>query len=148
MQGRSPRAFPWIIGLACVTIMSACGVSGASSHRSSEQTTHTMNGSVVLTNTTGAESACDTVGTGYADIASGTQVVVKNASGTMIGTGTLGSGASELDGAECDFSFTVGGLPNSSFYSVAVGGPQRGALTYSESELNSDSWTITLTLGS
>jgi hypothetical protein len=66
----------------------------------------------------------------------------------MIGTGTLGSGASELDGAECDFSFTVGGLPNSSFYSVAVGGPQRGALTYSESELNSDSWTITLTLGS
>jgi len=125
----------WIVGLAGLVTISSCGLTTA---------THTLSGDLQIIDTSQINTSfgsCDTSSSGYSDISSGGTVTVKNASGTTIGTGTLGDG-----GTTCDFSFTVSGIPDSTFYSVYIGGPQRGAQTYSESKLISDNWNISLSL--
>jgi hypothetical protein len=95
----------------------------------------------VITSATGG--FCTTSG-GYSDIAFGTAVVVKDAKGEIIATGALGIG--ETTGSRiCQFPLTVKGIPNSDFYSVEVS--HRGALSYSIDELESEDWTLHLSLG-
>jgi hypothetical protein len=77
---------------------------------------------------------------GYNDITAGAPVVVKDESGKILATGSLGSETS------CRFPLTVDGIPDAKFYQVEVS--HRGALTYSPSDLDQRGWKIELTLGS
>jgi len=136
MRNGSPRVLALIIGLTCLISISSCGT-----------TTHTLKGTLDLLDFQTALGGCDTSQSndGYTDIAAGEQVIVKNASGTTIGTGMLGSGHPLSDDANCHYDFTVVGLPDSSYYEIGLG--SRGTQTFSESQFISDHWSITLTLG-
>lgn len=64
---------------------------------------------------------------GYEDVEQGASVTVENASGTVIGTGSLGVGK-PVFGA-CLLRFTVANLPRSDFYKIGVN--NRGFVTFS-----------------
>jgi hypothetical protein len=71
--------------------------------------------------------------------ASFSQVVVKDSTAAIIGTG------SPTDKSTCVFTVTVPGLPESSFYSIAVGA---GApLVVSFADAQNENWQISTTLG-
>ncbi len=82
---------------------------------------------------------------GYDDIHSGAQVVVRDESGTVLATTSLGNGTL-LETGMCYFEFHVGSLPRAQFYSFEVS--RRGELTYSRSELEQNDWTFEASLGS
>jgi len=95
------------------------------------------------------EAGCSGTG-GYSDVGVGTDVVVRDAEGTIIGTSALavdsqgpepaGSGA-----YQCGFVFVVPNLPESTFYTVSVG--RRGERTYSLAEMEASGWAVDFTLG-
>ena len=114
---------------------------------------------------------CEGTG-GYSDFGAGSDVKVRNAEGTIIGSSTL-EDASDLDELyqrllELDDSFTdvadledsLSGLegsvcslvfdvtvPDSDQYEVVVGAGNRGSQTYSSQDLETDNWLISITLG-
>jgi len=138
----------------------ACGIGGSGQKATPTPSTHTLHGSISLTPddrdfSWELDKPCSGSG-GYSDLAGGTQVVVKDGSGSIIATGHLneGTGANPyvykgtpdpeiVD--SCSFSFDVEGVPDSDFYSIEVG--HRGAMTYSRAEMESMSWTLELSLG-
>jgi hypothetical protein len=90
---------------------------------------------------------------GYTDIAPGTQVTVKDASGKVLALGNLGPGyTSELFGGEtavagtaykCGFDFSVSNIPEGqAFYAIEVA--HRGDVRYARANLNVP---LVLTLG-
>jgi hypothetical protein len=85
---------------------------------------------------------CDVSDTGYDDISTGAPVTVKDKAGTVLASSFLGSGTSA--GSDCTFSLAVE-VPNSDFYQIEVG--HRGAVTFSESDLQSNGWTADLSIG-
>lgn len=88
---------------------------------------------------------------GYDDIQVGTNVTIKDGTGTIIGTGSLGRGrAAEPVGVEnyalgCEFSFRVPDVRKAAFYEVEVS--HRGGLTFSYDELKTKGWFVRATLG-
>ena len=81
---------------------------------------------------------------GYSDIDFGTSVTVRDETGTLIGSGTLGRG--ELVGSACRFKAVIDGVTSeASFYEVEVG--SRGSLVYSNDELRSRGWLVSASLG-
>lgn len=105
----------------------------------------TATGSLVLADSGGVQSlpggSCQGKN-GYNDIHQGTQVVVTDQAGTVIGTGALESGL--LVGGHCMFAFTVPSVPSGkSFYGVSVS--HRGTLQYKQAELQGG---LQLSLGS
>lgn len=82
---------------------------------------------------------------GYDDIAAGTQVRVTNQDGTLIGTDSLEEGQPNAARTRCTFRFTVGGLPEATFYTFEVS--HRGGLTYSAAEMEAMNWQVAFTLG-
>lgn len=123
------------------------------------QITHTLTGSFDLTGPVSfTEDDCfGTNGSGYDDVASGLQVVVKDGNGSVIATGALGkgvfkgekefSGQTEGDSyGDCIFPVAVYNVPEVPFYSVEVG--HRGALTYSLADMQKSAFTVAFTLGS
>ena len=83
---------------------------------------------------------------GYEDIREGLQVVVRNASSVIVGTGQLRpqSGA-DADYRECRFVWNINKIAESDFYSVEVG--KRGALIFSLRELQGSNFVVEATLG-
>jgi hypothetical protein len=90
------------------------------------------------------QGGCFTDG-GYTDIAPGTQVTVKDASGKVLALGNLGPGyTSELFGGEtavagmaykCGFDFSVSNIPEGqAFYAIEVA--HRGDVRYERANLN------------
>jgi hypothetical protein len=79
--------------------------------------------------------------TGYEDLRAGGQVLIKDASGSVIATTSLSAGKPNPQAPDvlCVFSFHVS-VPDSAFYQVIVG--QRNALSYSRDELNKAKWTV------
>lgn len=80
---------------------------------------------------------------GYSDISGGTDVVVRDGSGSVLAKGALGPG--RRNGGSCTFQFTVRKIPEVDFYEVEVG--RRGSLTYSFDELEARDWQVGFTLG-
>lgn len=81
---------------------------------------------------------------GFTQIANAT-VEVTNESGTIIGSATTGGDMGIHAGYACSVDFSVTGVPYATFYQVKVGihqGP-----SYSYSEMQSNGWTIDLSLG-
>ncbi|WP_215789706.1 hypothetical protein [Paractinoplanes bogorensis] len=80
---------------------------------------------------------------GYDDISDGASVTVTDAGGEIVGLGSL-TGSTMVSGTECDFSFTVTGVPaGKGFYGVEVS--HRGSVKYAEADLASP---VGVTLGS
>jgi hypothetical protein len=85
---------------------------------------------------------------GYDDVGTGTAVVVRDADGTIVGTGRLVTEDAPRTSPtphNCEWTFEVADLPDSTFYSVEVG--DRGELTYSQAELEAMDWVVSATLG-
>ncbi len=80
---------------------------------------------------------------GYNDIAEGSNVVIRDSSGQIVGASKLDFGMAV--GSVCRFEFAVTNIPESSFYSVEVG--RRGALTYSQDQLKANGWRVDAVLG-
>jgi serine/threonine-protein kinase len=118
-------------------IIAACGGSAL----------HTIRGEFTLTDDSLRYVTATRVcigGGGYDDLQAGAQVRVKDASGTVIGTGSL-KGGSSIGGRKCVFLFEVENLPQSDFYSIEV--THRGGISYSYEELEARDWKVSLTIG-
>jgi len=91
------------------------------------------------------------VPTDYGNETDGDQVVITDSSGSTLGIGSLtggilssGPGGTSGSPVGCQFSFTAANVPDSPFYGVSIDG--RMGPQYSESELQADNWTMSLTL--
>jgi hypothetical protein len=138
------------------------GCSGGSGAGQASQQAHTIRGTISISPPSDTSSAIqipafdtsavdcqdpkyDTVVSGYGDLTPGTQVSVKDASGKLIATGQLGDGKIASQGSTCIMSFTVGDVPDNSFYQVEVA--HRGNVNYSLKEMQDNGWQISLTIG-
>lgn len=104
-----------------------------------------VTGSITVRDTDQAYStgaSCSTDG-GYDDVRIGTDVVVKDGQGAIIGVGSLEEG--EADNAfDCRFDFSLE-VKDSEFYSFEIG--DRGELSYSRADLEAQSWNVAFSLG-
>lgn len=88
---------------------------------------------------------------GYTDIKVGTQIVVKDETGGILGTGSAiggevrGGGTYDSERDACVWTFTVAGLEDAEFYTVEAG--RRGGPTYSRTDLETMDWTVALEIG-
>lgn len=78
-----------------------------------------------------------------ADIAPGTDIVLRDDAGRVVARSSLGDGTE--DAAGCTFPFTLYAVPRSEAYELQVG--SRGSLTYSRDELDRLDWTVALSSG-
>jgi len=82
---------------------------------------------------------------GYSDVGSGTPVTLRDESGTVIGSGTLGMGRQPNTGS-CVWGYSLTTVPtNVEYYTLTVG--RRGDITYSRSEMISKEWKLQTSLG-
>ena len=121
-------------------------------HFTGSSPTHTLTGKIRLTASGlihGANSTCTGTG-GFDDMASGTDVVVKDSNGKIVATSRLQPGVTptgeKYPNVLCDFAFTVPALPKTGFYSVEVG--TRGAKSYSYADMQKAGWVVSLNLSS
>ena len=119
---------------------------------------HTINGTVDIfqdvgflagqsystSNFSSANGTCQGSG-GYSDLAPGVSVVVYSDTGDVLSTVPLGQGHDLQSNVGCEFTFTVPNLPDASSYSVEVS--HRGKLTYTKEQLESNNWTVALSIG-
>ncbi len=88
---------------------------------------------------------------GYTDIAVGTQIVVKDETGSILGTGTAiggevtGGGVYDSERDACVWTFSVDDLTDAEFYTVEAG--RRGGPTYSRADLEAMDWDVALEIG-
>jgi hypothetical protein len=92
---------------------------------------------------------CTAADAGYRDIHAGTPVAVRDKSGALVGSATLGDGTlrkQPLRGKDDDclfrFSLTV---PDRAGYEIEVS--NRGAVAFSRADLEHAHWTANLTIG-
>lgn len=132
---------PLVTGLAGLVV--GAGVVGAvwgmSGGGSGTPGTFTLRGSMTLTSGASFQVgtvdswACTGDASGYGDIATGTAVTVYDASGSIVGTGSLGAGRftespETSTDLRCRFVFAVRSVPeDSKFFQVEVG--HRGKVT-------------------
>lgn len=128
------------LGVAASTVLVA---TGALTPR------HTITGDYILVDTTGSPpliavdgSACTGTG-GYGDIEPGAAVTLLDGAGTLLGTTTLSGGTG--DATECDFTFSIPGVPEVGAYTVEVSG--RGAVTNTLADMREHDWAFALSLG-
>lgn len=89
---------------------------------------------------------------GYRDIGPTSQVTVKNQDGTILAVSQLGPGETVEARrtqytvySHCLFEFQVGPVPRKPFYQIEVS--RRGAVTYSQDDLERKGWKLELSLG-
>jgi hypothetical protein len=92
----------------------------------------------------GAGAGC-TGDDGYDDIGAGTELRIKDEAGTLIATGRLDAGS--FDGLYCVFPFTVGNVPQATYYEISAGNGSRDGVHYTEQDLKSHHWAAHLSLG-
>ena len=91
-----------------------------------------------------ADAGCEGQG-GYSDIDAGTQVVVRDGSGEILGSTNLGPGEVE-DGVACIYEFLVIGVPDDrKQYVLEIG--RRGQVVSSRAEMLADEWSFEVGLG-
>lgn len=136
---------------ACVVVLLVTGCGGGSDDASSGK--RTIDGTVTVGDTGSLSSVFFADGEscygrgGYSDIKPGTQVVVRDGSGMILGKGALAdsSFSKSENGGSCLLQFTVTDIPESDFYAITVG--RRGDLTYSSAELAAAGNRVDLSLG-
>jgi hypothetical protein len=107
--------------------------------------TYTIRGTFTLREGSTTDSfACSGTG-GYSDIRPGTEVTVRDGSGSLIASNQLGVSSYNSDSRSCVFAFIVSDVPRADFYEIAVG--RRGSLSYSRSQLERADWSVAFELG-
>ena len=148
-----------VLGLLAVAAIAAvlvgCG-GGNGEGGTSEPTGHSLSGQITLheggwqrTWGQGDTMPCEGKG-GYSDIREGTQVVVKDDTGSVVAVGALGPGdggwgVSGKGDTDCRLGFNIVGIPDEGFYSIEVS--HRGELAYSYNDLEALGWTVAFELG-
>jgi hypothetical protein len=137
----------YLIGLGIVAaLLGLIGIASIVSATSgSSEKTLTGSVEVALDSYSTSGSFCTGQG-GYSDQRAGLKVAVLDANGKTVATSTLGNGKVDYSGYTCVFDFKVPDIPKSSNYSVEIG--TRSGPDYTYSDLESEGWDITLTLGS
>lgn len=112
------------------------GLSGGSpAPKPTAAATFVLTGTLTLAKASpGATGSCEGTG-GYSDITPGAAVTVYDASGAVVGSGSLGNGSSMGSGGfgACEFGLSVQGVPEGSkFYQVEIS--HRGKLTVSAAD--------------
>lgn len=92
--------------------------------------------------TVGRPSTGGMIGSGYSDLAPGTDVTVRNEKGDIIAIGDLEVG--QWERRACRLSFTVSDVPSARFYEIEVG--RRGAQRYSSEHVEAPGFRVDLTL--
>ncbi len=83
---------------------------------------------------------------GFSDIQGGQKVVIRDASDKIVAIGELSDGKYKKDTLwTCVFSFSVPEIPESKFYTIAIGG--RKPIAASLEELKTKGWTLDLSIG-
>jgi len=108
---------------------------------------------VVVIYNRGVGAACSSPA-GFVDIGVGTQVTVKNETGTVIGSTQLQSGhevpagiAGHPDYDLCRYDFIpISGVPDASFYGIEVA--KRGPVNYSAAQMRQSAWHADQRVGS
>jgi hypothetical protein len=102
-----------------------------------------VHGGLIVTDFSNQGLGCQLSGTGYSDIAPGTQVVITAPDGTVLGSGALRNPVSKVQGSICLFPFTVSGIQGGEArYGVSVS--DRGTVWFSPQKVAG----ATLELGS
>ncbi|MCG9478162.1 MAG: hypothetical protein K9H34_09260 [Actinomycetia bacterium] len=137
----------YLIGLGIVAaLLVVIGIASIVS-ATSGSSEKTLAGSVevALDSYSSSGSFCTGQG-GYSDQRAGVKVAVLDTNGKTVATSTLGNGKVDYTGYTCVFDFKVPDVPKSSDYSIEIG--TRSGPDYTYSDLESEGWDITLTLGS
>ena len=84
---------------------------------------------------------------GYKDINEGKQIALKDATGKLLAIASLSNGHIVETGFSnlCEFKFDFHDVPDMPLYQVEIS--RRGSLGFSKAELESQGWSISLTLG-
>jgi hypothetical protein len=101
-----------------------------------------LRGTFTLNDVDSAAANCVGQG-GYADIATGTEVTVRDERGTLLATSNLTLASAEE--SSCTYRFAMA-APRAEFYAIDVGG-RRNVLHYSHEQLRLAEWTMAITLG-
>jgi hypothetical protein len=123
-------------------------------HATDTQTTNyanlrTVTGSFELIDSSGcgilaSGGTCQGTG-GYSDIGPGSSVILKDETGTVIGSTELGTGTGTS--TDCTFTFSMANVPDTAkFYVITVS--HRGDISKSHDELAANGWAFDLTMGS
>jgi hypothetical protein len=131
---------PGIIGasIAAVAVLVAAGLLFLNSR------TIDVAGDITVTDAGGIlpyAGTCKTSG-GFADIAAGAQVVIKDSTGKVVATTTLAGGTGPTAGGTCTFGFHTSVPSGSDFYGVELG--RRGVVQFTADQLADG---VHLTLG-
>jgi hypothetical protein len=129
-----------IAACAAVLLFAACG--GGPS-------TQVISGTEILTNTgvSTPNTPCsgDYGAATFEDLGTGTVVGVVDPNGNAVGAGKLRAGTSSTaNGGECIWRFKVSVPKSAASYTIRVG--QRAPVTFSQSNLASNQWAVTLTV--
>jgi len=142
--------------LAILAAMTACsGGSGSTSGTTTSPATFEVTGAMTVSpdyaqlwrDAGGAKDAASIEGlecqggSGYGDIATGSQVTVRDGAGKVVAVGQLAKGVArpvgkdgEFSAANCSFALTVNGVPKgSAFYSVEVA--HRGQVQFAAADI-------------
>jgi hypothetical protein len=93
-----------------------------------------------------SEASCSGGSGGYSDIGPGNPVTVKNGEGKVLAASSLGADGDGVPGVFCTWTVVLDDVPaDEDFYSVSIG--RRGEISYSQAELESDDWTVELSIG-
>lgn len=144
---------PWII-VGVVVVLAGVGLvalqpwksssskgSGSAASATPSPSTTTVRGEFVLYD---SDMYSCSPSSGYSDIGSSTPVTLKNESGTLIGSTSLGFGTGS--GSTCTWSYSFPGVSTDfTYYTVSVG--RRGDITNSHSEMVTNGWKFSTSLG-
>lgn len=114
-----------------------------------QSASHTVTGTVTLKDTNASGIAADSKGCygtgGYSDIGPGASVILRDESGKILASTSLGTGQGGIH--VCEFTFTLADVPDGAkFYVVTVS--HRGEISKSHDDLAAAGWSFALTLGS
>lgn len=112
--------------------------------------TTTVGVEIQVTSTEGSDETGDCIDglDWYGDIHDGAQVKILGDQGQVLGVGNLAADVTEYASNICNYTATVPDVStNEDFYALNVGRDGRGDLTYTRSEMESNGWVISGTLG-
>lgn len=130
----APQRPGWLIPVLVAAAVLVLAIAGVAAWALLANRDMAVTGDITVTSPSGVTSVgtvC-TVGGGYADIKTGTQVVIKDAVGKVLATTVLGVGTGD-GGRGCRFPFRVDVPRGSDFYGVDLG--RRGVVQFTADQM-------------
>ena len=149
LGGTAMRRTVLVLSTTLLLASQACSATtGNSSPPAAAHSLHAVTGTVTVYDGKAFPAKtgpCTGSGNGYDDLATGTQVTVKNQAGALVGVGTFGDGKLTGRGG-CILSFTVPDVKPADFYQLSTG-TGRPPHAVSAIDLAADSWKMDLSVG-